>query len=760
MSQTPLQTIIDPGTDPTLSIYATNAQNVPVISSANVVITNTNQYITEIYNLKATAAGNVGELEFNDGSGFAGDTGLTYNAESDSLTVTGNVFAGNIRTDNLKYANGTSYVFGANYSNSNVASYLPTYNGTITGGTIVSSGNSNAAVFNGSGAGLTNLPAANIVGNIPNAAFATTAGTANTVAGANVTGTVANATFATTAGAVAGANVTGTVANATTAGTVTTTSQPNISSVGTLSSLTVSGNISVGNLSTSGNASVSRINVTTTANLGLVGNVTITGGTSGQYLQTNGLGVLSWATVAGASTPTLQQVTTANAETSDDVVFTSNTASIGYSSGAVKISGGLGVAGNIHIGDHVTAINTIFAGQYSDLSSFTVPKFVGRDAGAAYIQGALVNTNENGSSDWVAYGDTSDDANGWTDMGFTGSAFNDTTYTITKENDGYIFVQGMPTTGGNLVIATGDKGGATHRDIVFATGGFLITDEKMRLNHEDSTFYVGAHGEAGGTTVVNLDTNGNLTVDGNFTIGGNITAISASPAPNMSGFNSVSAVNLTGTLTTNAQPNITSLGEMSGITVRGITDLGGISNVKITGGTSGQVLSTDGTGNLSFATPSSSYNDSNVVTLLGSFGSNTISTTGNVSTGNVAVTGSLTSTGKIGYTSGSTVTQTTNRGNGVAINTLAGTIITTSVAMVATEIDTFTVVNSSVDPNNDIVLAQIVSPNQGTYNCIANPAVIGGFDNGFVLSIHNISGFTTSDETITIRFMVIKAPNA
>jgi uncharacterized protein with beta-barrel porin domain len=124
------------------------------------------------------------------------------------------------------------------------------------------------------------------------------------------------------------------------------------------------------------------------------------------------------------------------------------------------------------------------------------------------------------------------------------------------------------------------------------------------------------------------------------------------------------------------------------------------------------------------------------------------------------VTGTLTSTGKIGYASGSTVTQTTNRGTGVTINAIAGTIITTSAAMVATEIDTFSVTNSSVDPNNDIVLAQIVSPNQGTYNCIANPAVIGGFNPGFFLNIVNISGFTTSDETITIRFMVIKAPNA
>jgi hypothetical protein len=138
----------------------------------------------------------------------------------------------------------------------------------------------------------------------------------------------------------------------------------------------------------------------------------------------------------------------------------------------------------------------------------------------------------------------------------------------------------------------------------------------------------------------------------------------------------------------------------------------------------------------------------------------TFSASGNITGGNISTGGTLTATGKIGYASGSTVTQLTSRGTGVSINTLAGTIITTSAAMVATEIDTFSVTNSSVDPNSDIVLAQIVSPNQGTYNCIATPATIGGFNPGFFLSIVNISGFTTSDETITIRFMIIKAPNA
>jgi len=50
-----------------------------------------------------------------------------------------------------------------------------------------------------------------------------------------------------------------------------------------------------------GNLSPSNLLVSTTANLGAVGNVTITGGTSGQVLSTNGSGTLSWSTMTAAS---------------------------------------------------------------------------------------------------------------------------------------------------------------------------------------------------------------------------------------------------------------------------------------------------------------------------------------------------------------------------------------------------------------------------------------------------------------------------
>ncbi|MEI6053501.1 MAG: SprB repeat-containing protein, partial [Opitutaceae bacterium] len=93
--------------------------------------------------------------------------------------------------------------------------------GTITAANITA----NTGVFTGNGNGLSSL------------------------VGANVTGQV---NYAATANAVAGANVSGQVANALVAGTIYTNAQPNITSVGTLSSLAVTGDITGGNANVTG----------------------------------------------------------------------------------------------------------------------------------------------------------------------------------------------------------------------------------------------------------------------------------------------------------------------------------------------------------------------------------------------------------------------------------------------------------------------------------------------------------------------------
>jgi hypothetical protein len=231
--------------------------------------------------------------------------------------------------------------------------------------------------------------------------------------------------------------------------------------------------------------------------------------------------------------------------------------------------------------------------------------------------------------------------------------------------------------------------------------------------------------------------------------------------------NALIQTNATGSINTwafDSTGNLTLPGNAVAIKfANGSSAFGNIATINLNGNTSQVLL-----GNGAFAAiPSSSIiaNGNSNVSIASSNGNVVINAVGGARITATAtganVNGTLTSTGKIGYASGSTVTQTTNRGNGVTINALAGTIITTSATMVAGQIDTFSVANDQVDPNNDIVLVQIVSPNFGVYNCIAQPsATISTFLNGFYINIQNISGFTTTSDAITIRFMVIKAPNA
>ena len=113
-----------------------------------------------------------------------------------------------------------------------------------------------------------------------------------------------------------------------------------------------------------------------------------------------------------------------------------------------------------------------------------------------------------------------------------------------------------------------------------------------------------------------------LSVTGNANVGnigagiavftGNITGLNAnlgnSVVANYFTGTFYGAANTAGTVTTSAQPNITSVGTLSGLTVTGTSTfsggtvtLGAVGNVKITGGSTNQYLKTDGTGNLSFA---------------------------------------------------------------------------------------------------------------------------------------------------------------
>jgi hypothetical protein len=100
-------------------------------------------------------------IQFNSNSTFAGSPALTFNNATNQVTVTGNVQAQFFLGDGGLLSNISA---GSNYSNANVANYLPTYTGNlqsnnIAAGNLTASGNVAATYFVGDGGFLSNVTA-------------------------------------------------------------------------------------------------------------------------------------------------------------------------------------------------------------------------------------------------------------------------------------------------------------------------------------------------------------------------------------------------------------------------------------------------------------------------------------------------------------------------------------------------------------------------------------------------------------------------
>ena len=224
-----------------------------------------------------TPGGNTTEVQYNNAGSFDGTDSFKFDNGTNTLSVT-NIASNGYPLTNLNGSNilgqvGNALLSGTVYSNDqpNITSVGTLANLTVTAN--ITSGNANlgnaatASYFVGNGSLLTGLPASYSNTNV--AAYLPTY--SGNVAGAYFIGNGSTLTN------LAGGNVSGQVANALIAGTVYTGAQPNITSTGTLTSLTVSG----------------------ATDLGAVTNIKITGGLTNQVLTTDGLGNLTWTTGGG-----------------------------------------------------------------------------------------------------------------------------------------------------------------------------------------------------------------------------------------------------------------------------------------------------------------------------------------------------------------------------------------------------------------------------------------------------------------------------
>ena len=298
----------------------------------------------------AGSSGTAGTIQLSAGGGvFTGSASLTYDTipVTNVLTVGGNASIGNVTSTGKHTAeqftstattgtapfetNSTTRVANLNVAYANVSDFGVV--GNLTTGSyypalVDSTGTGNKALNVSGGYEFDTANAKLNLGNITalfDIAGTTIGGSLTTVAQPNIT-SVGTLTSLTVTGAldvttgvitgdggglsnVAGGNITGQSANALVAGTVYTAAQPNITSVGTLTSLAVTGNITSGNVAGTGGVftyvSGDGANLTALTGGNVTGEVAFAD-TANAVAGANVSGTVSSATTAGTVTTAAQ----------------------------------------------------------------------------------------------------------------------------------------------------------------------------------------------------------------------------------------------------------------------------------------------------------------------------------------------------------------------------------------------------------------------------------------------------------------------
>ena len=259
-------------------------------------------------------------IQFNNNGEFGGSANFTFNSATNLLTLTGNIAASNANLGN---------VVTANYLVSNSGCVL------IATGAIAVIGNA-AGIFN---SGIVDINLGLV---------------ANVVVGSNV----GNVTIQGNLIANNNVTVTGNVSGNLLTGTLTTAAQPNITSTGTLTSLSVSGNVTSGNLSTTGNVDSGNLNgsfLSITGNINS-GNLSASGNISSGNLSASFLSISG--NINSGNLSTSGNVDSGNLNSS----FLSITGNI--NSGNLSASGNIS-SGNISITGNISSGNISITGNIS-----------------------------------------------------------------------------------------------------------------------------------------------------------------------------------------------------------------------------------------------------------------------------------------------------------------------------------------------------------------------------------------------------------
>jgi hypothetical protein len=545
------------------------------------IVTSTGVNVTGTLNTTGIITGDAGGIS---NVVYANVTGTPTLGNISTINIDGNV-------SNVLRGDGT---FAADadtaYGDSNVVTLLNAFGSN----TITTTG-----LITGDGGGISNVVAANISGTINLATFA---GTANAVAGANVSGEVGFAAVANSvtlanvsgAGNIASINIDGEAGNvlygngafapvsATTAQTVTTAAQPNITSTGTLTSLDVTGNVNAGNLTTTGLITGDGSGLSAIAGGNVTGAVTFAG-TANAVAGANVSGEVTFAATANAvayanvsGTPTLGNISTIDIDGSASNVL--------YGNGVFAAAASPALTGDGYQLSNITGANVSGEVSFAATANAVAGANVSGEVTNAATANAVAGANVSGEVGFSAVSNSVAGAN----------VSGEVTFAATANAVAYANVSGTPTLGNiSTIDIDGDAANVLYGNGVFAAATSpALTGDGYQLSNitgANVSGEVGFAAVANSVALANVSGAGNIAsinIDGDASTvlygNGTFAAISATTAQ---------------TVTTAAQPNITSTGTLTSLTVTGalgvttgvITgDGGGISNV-VAGNISGTV---------------------------------------------------------------------------------------------------------------------------------------------------------------------------
>lgn len=542
--------------------------------------------------------------------------------------------------------------------------------------------------------------------------------TVNTYGNLHVDRIQANAAFLTN---IPGSNVTGYVPYADTANLaidVTGNAQPNITSVGELSSLSVTGTANVGNLDTVG---VIHIANSTNSTSNSSGALVVDGGVGiGGNLYVGGT---LYANIAGTITaPGSNTYVLFNDGGSVNAIstFSFNKATDKLTTGNLSLTGNANVASSISFDDtnaDVTGFNVNYgAGNQTKLKRSTSESVtldssgIKLDVGSNQIHfdtfGALTIPGDlkGGNANIYANGDIQTD----TTISATGDINSGQDITAVGNIHAGELVDGNNVTATHLLTTSnlsvsGEVTGhlVTSADLTYDLGN---TARRWRSAYLNSSVVIDAQSLTGNSTF--LTTSSNLQVGDTLKVTGNIDAAN------------VSATLLTGTLTTEAQPNVTSVGTLSSLSVSGNTTSTGIVTDNLyhangavwefdhAAGSTGEVQFKGSDGNLAASSGFSFTTGTGALDLTGTMTAGNLNTggvvsaTGNIQGGNLFTGGFVSATGNIiggNVTTGGIVSATGN------INT-ADTVNAANVSASGNVIATGNVVATSLVAASDLTV--------------------------------------------------------